>query len=63
MTDNIEQLNSNSYMLSRIAVWVEDFAKSKEDTTSICVLRLLAEYHQLKADQIWYAIKEEEAIK
>jgi len=63
MTDNIEQLNSNSYMLSRIAVWVEDFAKSKEDTTSICVLRLLAEYHQLKADQIWYAIKEEEALK
>jgi hypothetical protein len=63
MSDNIEQLNSNSYMLSRIAVWVEDFAKSKEDTTSICVLRLLAEYHQLKADQIWYAIKEEEALK
>ncbi len=63
MTDNIEQLNSSSYMLSRIAVWVEDFAKSKEDTTSICVLRLLAEYHQLKADQIWYAIKEEEALK
>jgi hypothetical protein len=63
MTNNIEQLNSNSYMLSRIAVWVEDFAKSKEDTTSICVLRLLAEYHQLKADQIWYAIKEEEALK
>lgn len=63
MTDNIEQLNSDSYMLSRIAVWVEDFAKSKEDTTSICVLRLLAEYHQLKADQIWYAIKEEEALK
>jgi len=63
MTNNIEQLNSDSYMLSRIAVWVEDFAKSKEDTTSICVLRLLAEYHQLKADQIWYAIKEEEALK
>jgi len=63
MTKNIEQLNSDSYMLSRIAVWVEDFAKSKEDTTSICVLRLLAEYHQLKADQIWYAIKEEEALK
>lgn len=63
MTDKIEKLNSDSYMLSRIAVWVEDFAKNKEDTTSICVLRLLAEYHQLKADQIWYAIKEEEALK
>ena len=63
MSDNIEQLKSKDYMLARIAVWVEDFAKSPEDTTSICVLRLLAEYYQLKADQIWYAIKDEEALK
>ena len=63
MSDNIKQLQSKAYMLARIAVWVEDFAKSQEDTTSICVLRLLAEYHQLKADQIWYAIKDEEAQK
>ena len=63
MSDNIEQLQSKSYMLARIAVWVEDFAVSQEDTTSICVLRLLAKYHQLEADRIWYAIKDEETLK
>ena len=61
MSDNIEQLKFDSRMLSRIAACVEDFANSDEDTTIICVLRLLARYHQMEADCIWDAIKDEEA--
>ena len=61
MSDSIEQLKSDSRMLSRIAAYVEDFAESDEDTTIICVLRLLARYHQIEADCIWDAIKNEEA--
>ena len=63
MSKDIKQLHSESYMLARIGAWVEDFAESKEDTTSICVLRLLAKYHWLAADRIWYAIKDEEELK
>ena len=61
MSDNIEQLKLDSRMLSRIAAYVEDFAESDEDTTIICVLRLLAKYHQIEADCMWDAIKHEEA--
>ena len=61
MSEDIEQLKENSRMLSRIAAYVEDFAESDEDTTIICVLRLLAKYHQMEADYIWDAIKDEEA--
>lgn len=60
MSDNIEQLKKHSQMLGRIASCVEDFAESEEDTTLICVLRLLARYHQMQADCIHDAIKDEE---
>ena len=63
MSDSIEQLKSDSRMLSRIAAYVEDFADSDEDTTIICVLRLLARYHQIEADCMWNAIKNEEVQK
>ena len=63
MSDNIEQLKLDSRMLSRIAAYVEDFAESDEDTTIICVLRLLAKYHQIEADCMWDAIKHEEVQK
>lgn len=63
MSDNIEKLKEHSQMLSRIALYVEGFAESHEDTTAICVLRLLAKYHQLEADCMWDAIKHEEAQK
>ena len=46
-------------MLSRIAAYVEDFAESDEDTTVICVLRLLARYHHMEADCMYDAIKDE----
>lgn len=61
MSEDIEQLKENSRMLSRIAAYVEDFAESDEDTTLICVLRLLARYHQMEADAMWDSIREEEA--
>lgn len=60
MSDDIEKLKSDSRMLSRIALHVEDFAKSDEDTTIICVLRLLARYHQMEADSLYEAIEKEE---
>ena len=61
MSEDIEQLKEHSRMLSRIAAYVEDFAESDDDTTIICVLRLLARYHQMEADCMWDAIKDEEA--
>lgn len=59
MSEDIEQLKENSRMLSRIAAYVEDFAESNEDTTIICVLRLLARYHHMEADCMYDAIKDE----
>lgn len=61
MSEDIEQLKKHSHMLGRIASYVEDFGESEEDTTLICVLRLLARYHQMEADAMWDSIKEEEA--
>jgi hypothetical protein len=48
-------------MLSQICVFVEDFSRSDEDTTLICVLNLLEEYYELKADEVrMYVRKEQE---
>lgn len=47
-------------MLSRIAAYVEEFAEGDDDSTAICVLRLLARYHQIQADSMWDAIKNEQ---
>lgn len=60
MSDNIERLKEHSQMLGRIGMYVEDFAESEEDTTLICVMRLLARYHSLEADAMHDAIKDEE---
>lgn len=51
---------NHSQMLGRIASCVEDFAESDDDTTLLCVLRLLAVVYELKADQIHNAIEREE---
>ena len=51
---------NHSQMLGRIASYVEDFAESDDDTTLVCVLRLLAVVYELKADQIYRAIEREE---
>jgi hypothetical protein len=53
--------DSHSAMLSQIAAFVEDFSRSEEDTTLICVLNLLEEYYEMKADEIrMYVRKEKE---
>jgi hypothetical protein len=52
--------NNDSIMLSRIAAYVEDFAQSDDDTTLLCVLRLLAAYYELKSEQLYNAIEREE---
>ena len=51
---------THSQMLGRIAAYVEDFAESPDDTTLLCVLRLLAVCYELKADEIHRAIEREE---
>lgn len=51
---------NHSQMLGRIASYVEDFAESPDDTTLICVLRLLAVCYELKADEMHRAIEREE---
>lgn len=60
MNDDIEELKRQSRMLSRIAAHVEDFVENDDDTTFICVLRLLARYHQMEADSLWDLIRKEE---
>jgi len=56
-----ELLNeTHSIMLSRIAAYVEDFAETTEDSTLLCVLRLLVNYHELKQAELYRAIEREE---
>jgi len=58
----LEEYKRSSIMLSQISAYVEDFC-NEEDTTLIGVVRLLAEYHQLKADNLYkklYEMKREE---
>jgi hypothetical protein len=47
-------------MLGRIAAYVEDFAETTEDSTLLCVLRLLVAYHELKQAELYRAIEREE---
>jgi hypothetical protein len=50
--DYVKQLEQNSQMLGRIAGFVGEFAKNEEDTTILCVLRLLQDYHYTKANSL-----------
>jgi len=58
--EEIKQLKSDSLMLGRIGAYTEDFCESEDDTTLICVLRLLARYHSLEADSLFDVIRNEE---
>lgn len=58
----IEELKAHSQMLGRIAGFVGDFAKNEEDTTILCVLRLLQEYHYTKAQSLQEYIDIEEKL-
>ena len=42
-----------------ISVILEDFAKDSEDTVMAILLRLIAEYHDMKADKFWGALDRE----
>ena len=54
-------MNENhSLMLSRICGHVEEFAKSEDDTTLMCVLRLLIAYHESKTGELYKALEQEE---
>ncbi len=44
-------------MLGKICMWVEDFAKDPDDTTYLCVLRLLADYRRLQMQEVEDAIE------
>ena len=52
--------NDHSLMLSRICAYVEDFAKSEDDTTLICVMRLLIAYYEAKSGELYRALEQEE---
>jgi hypothetical protein len=52
--------DDHSLMLSRIAAYVEDFAETENDSTLLCVLRLLVAYHELKQAELYRAIEREE---
>ena len=43
----------------RLACTLEEFAKHEEDTVMMCLLRLLAEYHDLKSEKMWEALDRE----
>jgi hypothetical protein len=44
-------------MLGKICMWVEDFSKDPDDTTYLCVLRLLADYRRLQMQEVEEAIE------
>lgn len=58
----VKQLEKNNSMLGRIAGFVGDFAKNEEDTTILCVLRLLQDYHYAKANSLQEYIDIEEKL-
>ena len=60
--DYVKELEKNSRMLGRIAGFVGEFAKNEEDTTILCVLRLLQEYHYSKANSLQEYIDIEEKL-
>lgn len=43
----------------RLSCTLEELAKHDEDTVMMCLLRLLAEYHDLKAEKMWEALERE----
>jgi hypothetical protein len=47
-------------MLGRIAAYVKDFAETENDTTLMCVMRLLIAYHEAKKGELYRAIEREE---
>jgi hypothetical protein len=55
--EEYQHLKDCHQMLGMISCYVEDFCR-EEDTTLIGVVRLLAEYHQLKSDSLYERLEE-----
>lgn len=55
--EEYQNLKNCQLMLGMISCYVEDFCR-EEDTTLIGVVRLLAEYHQLKSDHLYEKLEE-----
>ena len=53
--------NDHSRELSRISMWLDEFAKTEHDSAYLCFLRLLSEYRQAQAHILDDAIAREEA--
>ena len=58
--EQYEDLKSHSLMLGRVGAYVEGFCKNEEDTVLVAVLRLLSEYHSLKAESLFRSLEAEE---
>lgn len=58
----LEEYKRSSIMLSQISAYVEDFC-NEEDTTLVGVVRLLAEYHQLKAENLYQKLYKLKSIE
>jgi hypothetical protein len=54
------QLDDHSRELSRISMWLDEFAKTEHDSAYLCFLRLLSEYRQAQAHILDDAIAREE---
>jgi archaellum component FlaC len=49
MNEELEKLRRE---INRIAVWVEPFAADPNESTYLCVLRLLADYRLLQTQEV-----------
>ena len=49
-----------SQELGKISMWLEEFAKTPEDGTYLCFLRLLAAYRALQAQEMDETVDREE---
>ncbi len=58
--DNLERLEENSKMLLQIRSFIYNFC-AEDDTTVMGVLRLLAEYHDLKSEHYWSHLEHHES--
>lgn len=61
--EEIKKLRENAKMLGVISSYVSDFCRAPEDTTLICVQRLLRDYHYAKAENAGFWLEKEGGAK
>lgn len=52
----INELKHLECEVGKTHMWVEEFAENPDDSTYLCVLRLLADYRRLQAQEVEEAI-------